>query len=99
VKITLMAATAMFLVNSSLALAQNSSTGVTTTSGDSAVSPATGNPVGTPSGSDIRPSPGAGVNSGALNNGTTGDTIGTGPGSSNRPADGQGTTTGGGRKE
>jgi hypothetical protein len=100
-KITLITAAAMLLLSASIALAQNANTGATTSSGDSAVSPATGNPVGTTSSSDVRPSPGAGVNSGALNNGTTGDTIGTGPGTTNRTLDGLGPTNppAGGRKD
>jgi hypothetical protein len=99
VKITLITATAMLLLSGSMVLAQNAGTGTTTSSGDSAVSPTTGNPVAT-TGIDARPSPGAGVNSGTLNNGTTGDTIGTGPGTTNRTPDGQGATAaGGGRKE
>jgi hypothetical protein len=82
-------------------LAQNASTGATTSSEDSAASPATSNPVGAASGGDLRPSQGAGVNSGVLNNGTTGDTIGTGPGTLIRPSDVPGTTSppAGGRKE
>jgi hypothetical protein len=88
-----MAATTMLLLSGSIALAQNASTGAATTSGDSAVSPATGKPVGAASGGDVRPTPGAGVNSGVLNNGTTGDTIGTGPGTTNRPSDIPGTTS------
>jgi hypothetical protein len=101
VKITIMAATAIFVLVGSIAHAQNASTGATTSAGDSAVSPATGDAVGTPAGSDIRPSAGSGVASGALNNGTTGDTIGTGSGASNRPSDSLGTspTAGAGRKE
>jgi hypothetical protein len=82
----------MLLLSGSIELAQNASPGATSSSGDSAVSPATGNSVGATSGGDVRPSPGAGVNSGALNNGTTGDTIGTGPGTTNRTPDGLGPT-------
>ena len=78
------------IFTSSLALAQNAGTGSATPSGDSAVSPATVNPAG-PTGSN-RSSLGAGVNSGAMNNGTTGDTIGTGPGTSSGPSPGQATT-------
>jgi hypothetical protein len=85
------AAVTAVVFTSSLALAQNASTGSTTTSGDSAVSPATVNPAGGSNGTN-RPSPGAGVNSGALNNGTTGDTIGTGSGTSNGPSTGQAPT-------
>jgi hypothetical protein len=68
----------------------------------SAVSPATSNSIDAASNGTNRPSQGAGVNSGALNNGTTGDTIGTGPGTSSKPSAGQGTTSplaAGGRKE
>jgi hypothetical protein len=101
VKITLITAAAMLVLTSSIALAQNASAGATTSSGDSAASPATSNPVGAASGGDIHPSQGAGVNSGVLDNGTTGDTIGTGPGTSNRPSDGLGPTSppAGGRKD
>jgi hypothetical protein len=80
------------IFTSSLALAQNASTGSATPSGDSAVSPATVNPAGGGSNGTNRSSPGAGVNSGAMNNGTTGDTIGTGPGTSSAPSPGQATT-------
>jgi hypothetical protein len=101
VKVTLITATAMLVLTGSISLAQNASPGAATTSGDSAVSPATSNPAGAASGGDLRPSQGAGVNSGVLNNGTTGDTIGTGPGTPNRPSDGLGPTSApaGGRKE
>jgi hypothetical protein len=68
------------------AFAQNASTGSTVTTGDSAVSPATANPVGDPVRSDDRASPGNGINSGTSSNGTTGDTIGTGRGTSNQAA-------------
>ncbi|MEA2912175.1 MAG: hypothetical protein QOJ15_4256 [Bradyrhizobium sp.] len=79
------------IFTSSLALAQNADTGSTTPSGDSAVSPATVNPAGGSNGAN-RSSLGAGINSGALNNGTTGDTIGTGSGTSGVPSPGQATT-------
>jgi hypothetical protein len=101
-KITLIAAVSVLVLTSSMASAQNASTGATTTSGDSAVSPATGNPIDANSNGTNRPSQGAGVNSGVLNNGTTGDTIGTGLGTSSKPSAGQGTTsplTVGGRKD
>jgi hypothetical protein len=81
----------------SLAHAQNANTGSNTPPGDAAVSPATPNPAGGSSHTD-RPSPGAGVNSGAMNNGTTGDTIGTGSGTTSGPAVGA-TSTAGARKE
>jgi uncharacterized protein YdeI (BOF family) len=70
------AAVSALVLTSSLAHAQNANTGSTTPAGDAAVSPATANPAGGSSRTD-RPSPGTGVNSGAMNNGTTGDTIGT----------------------
>jgi hypothetical protein len=73
-----------------IARAQNASTGSTTTTGNAAVSPATPpNPANAPSG-DNRPSPGAGIASGAMNNGTTGDTIGTGHGTPVVPTTGTG---------
>lgn len=99
-KITLIAAVSALVLTGSLALAENANTGSTTPSGDAAVSPATANPAGSSSRTE-RPSPGAGVNSGALNNGTTGDTIGTGPGTTSAPAAGLGTAAGtaGVRKE
>jgi hypothetical protein len=75
------------LLTSSLVHAQNANTGSSTPPGDAAVSPATANPAGGSSRTD-RPSPGAGINSGAMNNGTTGDTIGTGPGTTSAPATG-----------
>jgi hypothetical protein len=79
------------IFTSSMALAQNAGTGSATPSGDSAVSPATVNPAGGSNGTN-RSSLGAGVNSGAMNNGTTGDTIGTGPGTSSGPSTGQAPT-------
>jgi hypothetical protein len=79
-KLAILAAATAALFANSVALAQTASTGSTTTTGDAAVSPATPNPVNAGSGSDNRPSPGAGIASGAMNNGTTGDTIGTGHG-------------------
>jgi hypothetical protein len=83
-------ATAALFANS-MALAQNAGTGSTTT-GDAALSPATANPVNAGSRSDSRPSAGAGIASGAMNNGTTGDTIGTGHGTPAAPT-GTGTTS------
>jgi hypothetical protein len=83
------AATAVFIANS-MALAQNAGTGSTTTTGDAAVSPATPNPANASSSSDHRPNLGAGIASGAVNNGTTGDTIGTGHGTRAVPATGTG---------
>jgi hypothetical protein len=85
-KFAIIAAAALFA--SSTALAQNASTGSTTTTGDAAVSPAISQPANASSNSDNRPSPGAGVASGALNNGTTGDTIGTGHGTPPAPTAG-----------
>jgi hypothetical protein len=93
-KLATIAVASVVIFSSSLALAQNASTGSTTTSGDSAVSPPTGSPMGT-----NRPSPGAGINSGAMNNGTTGDTIGTGPGTSAGPSAGTTTSAPAVRKE
>jgi hypothetical protein len=88
---------AALVLASSLAHAQTANTGSST--GDAAVSPATANPAGGSSRTD-RPTPGTGINSGVLNNGTTGDTIGTGPGTTSGPATGLGTTgTVGARKE
>jgi hypothetical protein len=85
-------AVAAVIFTSSLAFAQNASTGSTTPSGDSAVSPAAVNPASGVSNGTHRSSPGTGVNSGAMNNGTTGDTIGTGPGTSSPPSSSQATT-------
>ncbi len=81
---TLIAAGVALVLTSSLVSAQNANTNSTTPPGDAAVSPAAANPAGGSSRTD-RPSPGTGVNSGALNNGTTGDTIGTGSGTSGAP--------------
>jgi hypothetical protein len=67
-------------LSGSLAVAQTVSAGSTTSRGDTAVSPA-GRATGGDQNQASRPSPGSGVNSGVLNNGTTGDTIGTGSGS------------------
>lgn len=90
-KFAMIAATTAALFANSIALAQNASTGSTTTTGDAAVSPATSNPANAGSSSDNRPSPGAGIASGAMNNGTTGDTIGTGHGTPAAPTTGTGT--------
>jgi hypothetical protein len=79
-------AVAAMLFSASIALAQNASTGATTTTGDAAVSPANPSPNGSPATGSNHPSVGGGVNSGALNNGTTGDTIGTGSGTVAGPA-------------
>lgn len=83
-KSSLSAAVSTVLLTSSLALAQNAGTGPTTSSGDSAVSPASGGPANAAS-NVSRPALGSGINSGAMNNGTTGDTIGTGHGTSSAP--------------
>ena len=80
--------TAITLSAGSAAFAQNASTGSTTTTGDAAVSPAISQPANASSSGDNRPSPGAGVASGVLNNGTTGDTIGTGHGTPAAPTTG-----------
>jgi hypothetical protein len=86
-------ATAVLFANS-MALAQNASTGSTITTGDAAVSPATSSPANAGSSSGNYPSPGAGIASGAMNNGTTGDTIGTGHGTAAGPTTGTGTSDG-----
>jgi hypothetical protein len=91
-KFAIVAVTAAALFSNSMALAQNA-TGSTTTTGDAAVSPATSNPATTGSSSDNRPNAGAGIASGAMNNGTTGDTIGTGHGTPAAPTTGTGTAS------
>jgi hypothetical protein len=97
-KMTWIALSALVLASSS-AYAQNANTSSTTPPGDAAVSPATANPAGGSIRTD-RPSPGTGINSGAMNNGTTGDTIGTGSGTTSGAANGLGTTgSAGTRKE
>lgn len=80
-------AAAAVLCSTSLAWAQTGSAGPATSSGDAAVSPATVNPVTDSAGG--RQGLGAGIASGAVNNGTTGDTIGAGHGTSTAPAPGQ----------
>lgn len=75
-------------------LAQNASTGTTVTTGDSAVSPAAGDPAAANLPATKRENPAAGVNSGVLNNGTTGDTIGAGSGTSSAPSAGTAATGG-----
>jgi hypothetical protein len=93
------AAVSALVLSSSLAHAQTANTGSTTPPGDAADSPATAGPAGGSSHTD-RPSPGAGINSGAMDNGTTGDTIGTGHGTTSGPAAAVGATgTAGARKE
>jgi hypothetical protein len=89
------------IFSASCALAQHAGTGATITAGDAAVSPATPNPANGASGSTNRPDLGAGIASGAVNNGTTGDTIGTGHGTSSTPAPSPGAASPapGGRKE
>lgn len=91
-KFAIIAAATAALFANSMALAQNASTGLTTATGDAAVSPTTSNSANASSSSDNHPSPGAGIASGAMNNGTTGDTIGTGRGTPAVPATGAGTT-------
>jgi hypothetical protein len=92
-KFAIIALTAAAIFANSMALAQNFGTGSTTTTGDAAVSPATSNnPANASSRSDNRPSAGAGIASGAMNNGTTGDTIGTGHGTPAAPTTGTGTS-------
>jgi hypothetical protein len=83
-KLAMIATVAAVILWTSFALAQNAGTGSATPTGDAAVSPAAGNHV--TSGSATHPDLGAGIASGAVNNGTTGDTIGTGHGTSNAPA-------------
>lgn len=80
------------LFTNSVALAQNAGTGPVTT-GDAAISPAASNPANGSFRTDNGPSVGAGIASGAMNNGTTGDTIGTGHGTPAAPATGTGTTS------
>jgi hypothetical protein len=92
------AALSALMLTGSLAHAQNANTGSNTPPGDAAASPATAKPAGGSSRTD-RPSPGAGINSGAMNNGTTGDTIGTGHGTTGEPATGVSTGATGARKE
>ena len=98
---SIIAAAAAVIFSTSLALAQNAGTGSAAPSGDAAVSPAAGNPVNDGSASPDRQNLGAGVASGAMNNGTTGDTIGTGHGTSSAPATGPASTSrvAGGRKQ
>ncbi len=74
------------IFSATMVFAQNASTGSTVTTGDSAVSPATTNPVGAPFRGEGASNPGNGVNSGTSSTGTTGDTIGTGRGTSNEAA-------------
>ena len=87
-KFAIIAVTSAALFANSMALAQNAGSGATTTTGDVAVSPATPHPADAGSSRDHRPNPGAGIASGAMNNGTTGDTIGTGHGTPAAPATG-----------
>lgn len=101
-KLSLIAAVSTVLLTSTLGLAQNVGTGPTAPPGDSAVSPAAGGPSNAAS-NVSRPALGAGINSGAMNNGTTGDTIGTGHGTSSAPGAAPGgevtaTPNAGGRK-
>jgi hypothetical protein len=91
-KLAMITAACAVLFTGPLALAQNAGTGSTNTSGDSAVSPATANPANGSATATNRPGPGAGIASGAMNNGTTGDTIGTGSGTPSAPAAGAAAT-------
>ena len=84
-KLTVIVATTL-IFSGSFVLAQNASTGSTTTTGDLAISPATPSQNNSSANGASRLSPGTGINSGAMNNGTTGDTIGTGPGTESGPA-------------
>lgn len=92
-KFSMIALATAALIATSMALAQNTSTGSTATIGDAAVSPAPSNPANAGSRSDNRPSLSAGIASGAMNNGTTGDTIGTGHGTAAAPTTGTGTSS------
>jgi hypothetical protein len=92
-KIAVIAAASAMILTSSFALAQNTGTNPPAPSGDAAVSPAAANPVNSGSAGAGRQDLGAGIASGAVNNGTTGDTIGTGHGTSVAPATGLGTTS------
>lgn len=74
------------ILSTTTVLAQNASTGLTVTTGDSAVSPAAANPVGDTAHSESSATPGNGINSGTSSYGTTGDTIGTGRGTSSEAA-------------
>jgi hypothetical protein len=78
--------------STSLALAQNAGKDLAKPAGDAAVAPTTGNPVNEGSATPDRQNLGAGIASGAVNNGTTGDTIGTGHGTSSAPATREGST-------
>lgn len=92
-KFVVLATAALVVVSSAWARAENAAPRSATSSGDAAVSPAAANPAN--AGSTVnRPSPGGGVASGALNNGTTGDTIGTGAGTSTSPPAAAGTSSG-----
>ena len=85
-KFTVFAAAAIMLSSSSVILAQNASTGLTTTTGDAAISPASPAQINSSTNGASRPNSGTAINSGAMNNGTTGDTIGTGSGTPSGPA-------------
>jgi hypothetical protein len=102
-KNTWIAAASALVLTGSLVLAQNANTGPGTAPGDATVSPSAATAVGgsgrtDPPNPTDRPNLGAGLASGALNNGTTGDTIGTGSGTTSAPAAGATNTTGA-RKE
>jgi hypothetical protein len=76
-KLVPVAAVSAALLTNSPAFAQNAGTAATAPSGNSTVSPATGNPANAAPSGATRPSLdtslGAGIASGAINNGTTGD--------------------------
>jgi hypothetical protein len=92
-KFAVIVAACAVLFASPPARAQNAATGSTSTSGDSAVSPASANPANGSATGTNRPALGTGIASGVMNNGTTGDTIGTGSGTSSAPAPGAGATS------
>jgi hypothetical protein len=79
-------ACAALVLSASVVLAQNASTGATTTTGDASISPDSPNLSKDKASGASRAGLGNGVNSGVINNGTTGDTIGTGRGTSPEPA-------------
>jgi hypothetical protein len=85
-KSTATAGVALVLVfTAALAHAQNAGTPPVAPLGDSAVSPAAASLSAANSADGSHQRLGAGIASGAVNNGTTGDTIGTGHGTSSAP--------------
>lgn len=82
----IIAAASVVILTGAMAHAQTASSNAAAPTGDSAVSPAAKDPVNESSSSTNRPNLGAGIASGAVNNGTSGDTIGTGHGTSAAPA-------------